>query len=94
MMMDDVLGLKRIIFPSLMVVVFLLTIGIFLGYLLNKIWNIDINTAIIATAPGGLTVMSLIAPDLGADVSIVTSLHFVRLIALIIIYPIVMKLIL
>lgn len=94
MKMDDVLGLKRIIVPALMVVVFLLTIGIFLGYLLNKIWNIDINTAIIATAPGGLTVMSLIAPDLGADVSIVTSLHFVRLIALIIIYPIVMKLIL
>jgi len=91
---DDVLGLKNIIIPALMVVVSLLTIGIFLGFLLNKIWKIDINTALLATSPGGITGMSLIASDLGADVSIVTSLHFVRVIAIIIIYPIVMKLIL
>lgn len=94
MTMDDVLGLKNIIIPALMVVVSLLTIGIFLGFLLNKIWKIDINTALLATSPGGITGMSLIASDLGADVSIVTSLHFVRVIAIIIIYPIVMKLIL
>ena len=91
---DDVFGLKNIIIPALMVVVFLSTIGVFLGFLLNKIWKIDINTALIATAPGGITGMSLIASDLGADVSIVTSFHFVRVIAIIIIYPIVMKLIL
>jgi len=91
---DAVLGLKNIIVPALMLIVFLSTIGIFLGFLLNKIWKIDIITALIATTPGGITGMSLIAYDLGADVSIVTSFHFVRLIALIIIYPIVMKLIL
>ena len=94
MTMDDVLSLKNIVIPALMAAFFLLTTGIFLGFLLNKIWKIDINTALIATSPGGLTGMSLIASDLGADISVVTSLHFVRLITLIIIYPIVMKLIL
>jgi len=77
--MDNVLGLKSIIIPALLVVVFLLSIGIFLGFLLNKIWKIDMITAIFATAPGGLTTMSLIASDFGADVSIVTSLQFVSL---------------
>jgi len=94
MTMDDVVGLKKIIIPALMVAVFLLSIGILLGFLLHKIWDIDMITALIATAPGGLTGMSLIAPDVGADVSVVTSLQFVRLIAIITVYPIVMKVIL
>lgn len=93
MTMDNVLGLKNLIVPAVMVAIFLLTIGIFIGFLLNKIWNIDINTALVATSPGGLTEMSLIASDVGADVSVVTSLHFARILAVIIIYPIIIKLV-
>ena len=93
MTLQDVLGLKNIVIPATMVAIFLLIIGFLMGISLNKIWHIDLNTAIIATAPGGLTEMSLIAPEFGADLSIVMSLHFVRMISIIIIYPLVIKLI-
>jgi hypothetical protein len=91
--MSDVLGFKNILVPALMVTFFLLAIGILLGFLLNKIWKIDMITALISTAPGGLTSMALIAPDLGADVAFVTSLQFVRLVAIVLVYPIAMRII-
>jgi uncharacterized protein len=93
MTLEALVGLRYIILPALLVAVFLISIGLLLALCLNRIWNINMNTAIIATAPGGMTEMSLIAADVGADVSIVASLHLIRLIALLMIYPAAMKLI-
>lgn len=90
--MDNILDLKKIIAPALMAVSLLLAIGILLGLSLNKIWKIDLITALLASAPGGLTSMSLIALDLGADISFVTSLQFMRLVAIMIFYPFIMRL--
>lgn len=84
----------KIILPALTTVALLLTIGILLGLLLNKMWKIDLITALLSTAPGGLTSMSLIALDLRADVAFVTSLQFMRLIVILISYPIIMKMLL
>lgn len=90
--MDNILDLKKIIAPAFMAVSLLLAIGILLGLSLNKIWKIELITALLASAPGGLTSMSLIALDLGADISFVTSLQFMRLVAIMIFYPFIMRL--
>jgi membrane AbrB-like protein len=49
------------------------------GYLISHISNIDILTAILATAPGGVTEMSITAKFLQVGVPVVTAFHVTRM---------------
>lgn len=83
----DVLDLKLMIKPAILMVSTMITLDLFLGYIMFKITNIDLVTSLFACAPGGLVDMSLISTDLGADSSKVALLQMVRLMSVLIILP-------
>lgn len=71
------------------VAIVLFSLGI--GYLLTFWHNIDIITAFLGTAPGGMTEMGITAINVGADISIITAYQLFRLLFMLIILPIALK---
>lgn len=57
------------------------------GYLFSVFTDINLATAILSFAPGGLVEMVLTATSVGADPSVVSALQFIRLLFIITIVP-------
>lgn len=62
-----------------------------LGYLFSVLTDIDLSTAMLSLAPGGLVEMVLTASTIGADPAIVSSLQFIRLLFIISFVPSILK---
>lgn len=62
-----------------------------MGYLFTLLTNLDLATAMLSLAPGGLVEMVLTASTLGADPAIVSSLQFIRLLFIISFVPSILK---
>ena len=76
------------IFPvALGYIVVLLALCLGLSFILNKVFHIDLITAIYATAPGGLSGMALSAADAGAETPISMMFHLVRITVVLIATP-------
>lgn len=58
------------------------------GMLIARYTDMDLITALFSSAPGGLTDMTLIAADLGADGVKVAGMHMLRLVSVIALYPV------
>lgn len=56
----------------------LFLMNIVVGSLMSVICGLDIGTAVMATAPGGMTELSLYASEIGADVATVAALQVIR----------------
>lgn len=67
------------------VVLSLLCFG--LAIVLNKVFHLDIRTAIFATAPGGLSGMALSMTDAGAETPISMTFHLFRIVLVLILTP-------
>lgn len=91
--MDSVLGLKKIIIPSIILVIGLTTLSIILGYIIHKATGIDLPTALFSAAPGGLTDMTIMSESFGAQTHIVALLHLIRLTTVLIVLPAVIRVI-
>lgn len=89
----DVLDMKLIIKPAILMIASMVILDLFMGYIMFKVTGIDLVTALFATAPAGIVDMSLISDDFGADTSKVVVLHLIRLVSVLIIFPPMMKLI-
>lgn len=87
----DILELKGLLKPGIMLVFGLLTINFVFGFVIHLTSPVDMATALLATAPGGLSDMALIASDMGADVSVVTVLQLLRLVSVISLFPFLTK---
>lgn len=59
------------------------------GVVISRLTDMDLITALFSCAPGGLTDMTLIAADLGADGVKVAGMHMIRLVSVIALYPLV-----
>jgi hypothetical protein len=68
-------------------IVVLLVLCLGLSFILNKVFHIDLLTAIYATAPGGLSGMALSASDAGAETPISMMFHLVRITVVLIATP-------
>ena len=62
-----------------------------LGYVFTLFTDLDLGTAMLSFAPGGLVEMVLTASTIGADPAIVSSLQFIRLIFIISFVPSILK---
>lgn len=76
---QDVSAMKHIIKPALILLPCLLAVNIAAGYMVYQVSSMDLLTALICCAPGGMSDMPIIAADLGADPSVVVVLQFVRM---------------
>lgn len=89
--MDSILGLKKIIIPSIILVIGLTTLSILLGYIIHKFTGLDLQTALFSSAPGGLADMTIMSEAFGAQTHIVALLHLIRLTTVLTVLPVVIK---
>lgn len=87
----DVLDLRFIIKPAVLMVISMIVLNLLMGYTMYKTTGVDLVTCLFASAPAGIVDMSLISSDMGADTSKVAILQMVRLLIVFIILPPLMK---
>ncbi|MGF1494484.1 MAG: AbrB family transcriptional regulator [Microcoleaceae cyanobacterium] len=84
-------SLKELWRPALLGAAITISAGLVSGILISRFLGIEELTAFLATSPGGLTDMSLVALDVGAKTSVVIVMHLTRLISILIIIPAVVR---
>lgn len=65
--------------------------SIFLTFILYKLFKIDIVTAICSSAPAGMSEITIISEEYGAEMPIVILIHTVRVITIVIGVPIIVN---
>ncbi|GAF64603.1 putative ammonia monooxygenase [Bacillus sp. TS-2] len=78
-------------FVYLTITLVLIIVSIGLGWILSKITSLDLATALLSTAPGGLIEMVLIASQVGADPAMVSALQLTRILLIVTVVPIFLK---
>ena len=76
---EDVIELKRIIFPALILIVCMVILNLVFGSAIYIFSDLDIATSLFATTPGGVSDMALISEELGANTGYVAILQVFRL---------------
>ncbi len=75
----DIGNLKTAIPAAIIMSIGLMVLSIMGGLLISSVSGLDLKTALLATAPGGVQEMSIIAEDVGADASKVAILQMSRI---------------
>lgn len=88
---SDILGLKEVVKPAILIVSCMAIMNFILGYILYRNSDMDITTALFSTAPGGMMDMTLIAHELKADSAKVVMFQLIRLISVIGLIPMILK---
>ncbi len=83
-------GLMPCLFVGVAGVLF---VSLFTGYMVVKLTSVSLATAFLSTAPGGLAEMGITALIVGADISTMTAYQLVRLLFIMLLFPIIVKLI-
>lgn len=76
---EDLSAMKQVIKPALILLPCLLAVNLLAGYVVYRISSLDLLTALLACAPGGMSDIPMIAADLGADASVVVVMQFIRM---------------
>jgi hypothetical protein len=84
---DMIAPLKAALLPMAGLVAVIIGVGLFLGWLLNRLTGLDLATSIISAVPGGLPAMTAMAEDVDADATVVTAIHFSRLTTILVAIP-------
>lgn len=85
---SDVLApLKTALLPMTVLIAVIIGVGLFLGWALGRFSPLDTATGLISAVPGGLPAMAAIADESDADATMVTAIHFSRLITILLVVP-------
>lgn len=85
--LETLAGLAQIAWPVTLLTVTMLLNGFLLALVLRRLTGWAMETCVLSTSAAGLSQMSLIADDLGADPAVVAMMHLVRLMTIIIVMP-------
>lgn len=88
---EDIPIIKKNGFALVLIGLWALIITFSLGYFINKILPVDIETAIMSASPGGLPEMTILAAATNADLPLVVFAHTARLVGTILFIPLVLK---
>ena len=77
---SDLIQLKNIVKPMIIVLISLLILNIFIGFIIYFISPLDLVTSLMCCVPGGISDTPIIAADMGADSSKVVAMQFARLV--------------
>lgn len=80
-------SLSEIWVAALLLVVWIIGLGLLLGWWISRITELDLTTALFSFAPGGLSEMVLAAEDLGADGRLVGIVGLLRILGSILAVP-------
>jgi len=84
---EEIAGIKSLLRPALLMLLWALSITFGLGYLLTRMTDMSFLTAVLGSSPGGAAEVGIIAVATGADVATVTILQVIRLFATLIFFP-------
>ncbi|MBL4938225.1 AbrB family transcriptional regulator [Clostridium sp. YIM B02515] len=87
----DVIALKSVIVPAIIMLVGIIFVNFCIGFFISRIGGIEIVTALLASAPGGVSDMALIAKDLGGDAPKVAIMQLARYVCIIAFFPVIIK---
>lgn len=87
----DLVSLRLVLAPALLMIAGLIIINLIVGYLLHRLAHIELVTSLIASVPGGVSDMALIARDLGGDQSKVAVLQLFRYVFVVAVYPVIIR---
>ena len=83
----DIPVLKSILLPAAVSALLMMLLCMGMGALVSVLADVDMVSAMLGCAPGGIVDMSLIAMDIGADTSVISVLHMIRLITVLGVFP-------
>ena len=89
--LSDVIALKDLILPIILIVIGFCLMNVLVGFFLYKTTKFSLSTALLSASPGGMSDISLMAEDLGANGPQVASMQFLRAIFIVGVYPIIIK---
>jgi membrane AbrB-like protein len=84
---ESILSLPSYVLPIISLNIILLGGCILLAYVLNKLAGWDLLTCLIAVAPGGLSLMTLLSIEMGADSNRVVVFQVLRMILVLVLTP-------
>jgi len=84
---EDIRRIKKLIKPSLVLVLGMLITNIFIGFIVYLISPLDLITSLMSCVPGGMTEIPIISADMGADMPKVAVLQFIRMLSCIGLLP-------
>lgn len=90
---DELRGMRTILRPALILTPMFLVINLAAGLAIWAAHDMDLMTALLCCTPGGMSDMPIIAADMGADVSKVLTMQFVRFLMGIGLFPLLIRLI-
>ena len=74
--------------PIIIIIFWAFSVTFSLGFILYNFFNLDIYTSIMSASPGGLTEMTILASETGAELPIVILTHSIRMITAVSLLPI------
>lgn len=77
--------------PACLISLWAIGITIVIGFLLSRLTEMSILTALLGATPGGVSTMGIIAQSIGEDVATVSFLQLLRLMITLIFFPFLMK---
>jgi len=87
----DIKALKSLIFPAFLLVFGMIALNLVLGFTLHWFGGLDLATALLATAPGGVTEMSLVAASLGGSPGLVAMIQLFRFLIVMSLSPLMLR---
>ena len=90
--LKEILSLKEIIVPAMIMVLMLLVANLVFGYIIHKLTKLDLTTSLFASAAGGASDMALVADEIGADTPKIAIMQLLRLICVVSLFPTIFRL--
>ena len=87
----NLFSIGTIIKPISIILTLLFINTIAMGYLVHRLFGIDLVTSMYSFAPGGVAEIAIIADSLGADAGMITAMQLLRLIIAFTFYPFLFK---
>ena len=84
---STIASLDTLLIPALIMFVGILFFVFGLSYIIHKVAKLDFVTSLLACTPGGITEMSLLSEDFGADTAKIAIMQTTRLVLVILLFP-------
>jgi len=90
---ESLLGMTELIIPLILLFIGVVTMTFVTAFLVHKITGLELPVCLVASTPGGLGEMALLADDLKIDAPKVVIMHTTRLMSVIILFPTILSLV-
>lgn len=81
----------RVFFPVITSTLLLVGMGLLISMVFTRMGMLDMGTAYLATSPGAMSALLVVALDSGRDAAVITCFHFFRVVFIILTMPLIYK---